>query len=242
MAPLSPRTAARIATQLASFFGFLLDEGLIAADPTRRLERPRAPRAAPGEVLTVAEVRRLLAALPTTSPAGLRDRAVFEVLYATGVRRSELCDLDLADLDHPERELTVRHGKGDKGRVVPLTRSAYAAVENYLERGRPALASKHPDSGCALFLTGRGRRLHGIKLLYLLRDAAGRAGLAKRLTPHTLRRTCATHLLRGNVSLRHIQVLLGHESLDTTALYLKLDRAELRRELHLRHPRERLDA
>ncbi|MBX3467758.1 MAG: tyrosine-type recombinase/integrase [Planctomycetes bacterium] len=240
--PLSAASASRIGSAWRGFFGFLAAEGRVALDPTVRLEQPRAPRRAPGDALTVKEVERLLGAFAATTPASLRDRAILEVLYATGLRNAELCALDLADVDHAEREVTVRAGKGEKGRIVPITRSAHARLRDYLDDARAALASSHPDSGGALFLTARGRRVHGVHLLRLLREAARRAGMKKNVTPHTLRRTFATALLRNGVNVRVIQVLLGHESLTTTAAYLKLDRSDLRRELLLRHPRERLEA
>jgi integrase/recombinase XerD len=236
------RTVHRVTTTLATFFGFLTAESLIERDPTLRLERPRLPKAAPGETLSVTEARRLLGAPDRTTPDGLRDRALLEVLYAAGLRRGEVLALDLGDLDHQQREVWVRHGKGDKGRVLPLTRAAWDEVMGYVERGRPALVGEHPDGARALFLTRRGGRLGEITLLKLLRRHAQAAGLKKRVTPHTLRRTFATHLLQNGVNLRHIQVLLGHEKLSTTAVYLRVDTKELRREILLKHPRERIDA
>lgn len=240
--PSTAGNVARIATVHSNFFKFLLDEEKIAQDPTRRLERPRAnARKLTGDVLTVEEVKKLLAVPATTTPSGLRDRALFELLYATALRRCEALDLDLGDVDLKQREVTVREGKGGKGRVVPITRSAARAIQDYVERGRTALMTKHSDSITALFLSVRGRRLSKPAVLKLLRRTRVQAEITKNVTPHTLRRTAATHLLKAGVSLRHIQVLLGHSSLDTTAIYLRLDTAELRKEMLLKHPRERLD-
>lgn len=240
--PLSAGTAARITTQLGSFFSFLEREGLIRNDPTRRLERPRAPQRAPGNVLTKKEVTALLAAPSPTTPLGLRDRALVETLYATGLRRNEVLDLDLADLDQAERLVTVERGKGGKGRVVPLTRSAFHRVIEYLERGRPSLAdTAKPDALNAVFLSERGARLSEGAILKTIRRLAQHAGIKKRISPHTLRRTFATDLLKGGASLRHIQLLLGHAKLSTTAIYLNVDPSELRREILLKHPRERMD-
>ena len=239
--PSSVRTVHRITTTLGGLFAFLAAEGLVARDPSLRLERPRLPRSLPGDVLTTGEVRRLLQVPDTSTPEGLRDRALLEVFYGAGLRRAEALGLDLADLDHHERELRVR-GKGNKERLVPLTRSAWLEVVAYLERGRPALCSRHPDSGRAVFLSSHGRRCCELTPMRLLRRSALAAGLARRVTPHTLRRTYATELLKAGVSLRHIQLLLGHEKLSTTALYLRLDTRDLRRELLLKHPRERIDA
>ena len=239
--PSSVRTVHRITTTLGGLFAFLTAEGLVARDPSLRLERPRLPRSLPGDVLTTREVRRLLRVPDTSTPEGLRDRALLEVFYGAGLRRAEVLGLDLADLDHRERELRVR-GKGNKERLVPLTRSAWLELVAYLERGRPALCSRHPDSGRAVFLSSHGRRCCELTPMRLLRRCALAAGLDRRVTPHTLRRTYATELLKAGVSLRHIQLLLGHEKLSTTALYLRLDTRDLRRELLLKHPRERIDA
>jgi integrase/recombinase XerD len=239
--PNAVRTVHRITTTLATLFGYLTAERLIERDPTLLLERPRLPSSKVGEVLTVDEMQRLLGAPERTTPKGLRDRALLEVLYGAGLRRAEALGLDLGDLDHAQRELRVR-GKGSKERIVPLTRSAWGEVLTYLQRGRPALATTHPDSVGAVFLSPRGRRLIDQSILKLLRRYRVVAGLSKNVTPHTLRRTFATHLLKEGVHLRHIQALLGHEKLTTTALYLRLDMRELREELHCKHPRERIDA
>jgi integrase/recombinase XerD len=189
-------------------------------------------------VLTVKEVRRFLASPDVTTPLGLRDRAMLEVLYATGVRRNELLGLDLSDLNHAEREITVL-GKGSKVRVLPLTRSAFNELLGYLERGRASFTKSHSDA--AMFLSRRGHRLSEPAIKAVVRQYARAAGITRRVTPHTIRRSFATHLLQGGASLRAIQLLLGHSSLNTTAIYLRLDTRELRQEVLLKHPRERID-
>jgi len=240
--PSSPANVARIATVHANFFGFLFDEEKIEANPTRRLERPRAKTGKlVGDVLTVEEMKKFLSVPSKTTPSGLRDRAYFELLYSTALRRCEALNLDLGDLDLKQREVTVREGKGGKGRVIPITRSAARAIQNYVERGRTPLMTAHSDSITAVFLSVRGRRLAAISVLKIMRQARVEAGIIKNITPHTLRRTAATHLLKAGVNLRVIQVLLGHSSLESTAHYLRLDTAELRREMLLKHPRERID-
>jgi len=238
--PMGAGTVFRFTITLASFFGFLFDEGLIEEDPTRRLERPKVPRKPPGDVLTVEEIKRFLCAPDRSNAEGLRDSAIAEILYATGVRRAELLALDLGDLDHDERSLTVREGKGGKGRVVPITRSAYARLEDYLERGRATLSKPNEDSGGAIFLSGWGRRMCVSTLVHALKKLCKKAQIKKRLSPHTFRRTFATHLMDAGVNLRIIQVLLGHESLNSTARYLKLNTKELRRVVLLHHPREKI--
>lgn len=239
--PLGAATVARAATTYKRFFAFLAAEGLLPDDPARRLERPRVPRYPPGEVLSVPEVKRLFAACGDDTQ-GLRDRAICEVLYATGLRLSEVVALDLGDLDRAERELLVRAGKGEKARLLPLTRSAFHRLEHYVAAARGELATSHADSAQAMFLSRLGRRLCKRALADVLLQRGRRAGIKKTVKPHMLRRTFATHLLKGGASVRHIQELLGHADLNTTALYLKLDTRELRRELHLRHPREGFEA
>lgn len=238
---LSASSVAKVSCVIRRFFAFLVDDEVLPTNPAARLELPRVPPRLVGDVLSVKEITRLLAAVDTSGPRGLRDRTMLEVLYATGVRRAELLALDVSDLDHDERDLVVRSGKGGKGRRIPLTRSAYAVVMSYLDEARGALQSAHPDSYCALFLSHRGRRLDEMSIARALREARAAAHLRKKITPHTLRRSFATHLLQGGASLRHIQVLLGHSDLSATARYLRLDARELRRELLLKHPRERID-
>jgi len=236
--PLSGRNVYRVACNLATFFRWLLDHNGIGKDPTARLERPKQNQPLQGNVLTVEETERLIGAAEGTHPVGLRNRAMVELLYATGLRRAELIALDLGDFNRRERLLHVRHGKGDKARQVPLTRAACLRLETYLKDGRPLLRAGPGEE--AIFVTRLGLRVKEPVPMKLLHRLATQAGIGKRVTPHTLRRTFATHLLQNNVSLRHIQTLLGHEKLSTTARYLSLNPEELRREILSHHPRERL--
>lgn len=238
--PMGAGTVGRVTTTLVSFFAFLVAEELIADDPARRLERPKTARPV-GDVLSLAEVKRLLAAPDPTTARGLRDRALLETLYGTGLRRAELLALDLCDVRHDAREVVVRHGKGDRGRVVPVGRATWHALTDYLERGRPSLVGRRAELEPAVFVSQRGQRLCAQRLKEIMDELAPRAGISRRLTPHSMRRTYATHLLEHGADLRQIQLLLGHASLDTTALYLRLSTAKLRRDLLLRHPRERFE-
>ena len=251
--PYSAATAGRASAAWRGFFGFLAREGKLPTNPAERLKAPKQSQPVPEDVLSKEEVQALLAAPSTKTAAGVRDRALIEVLYATGVRCGELRDLDLEDLDHSERLLTVRAGKGDKGRVIPLARSAYYSVVAYLEESRGRLLSSNyvlvgqaaaraqgwrTCDPRALFVTTRGNRLCEVPILRLLRKHAAKAGINKKVKPHGMRRTFATHLLKGGADLRSIQLLLGHVSLDTTARYLRVDNDELRTLLLLKHPRE----
>jgi integrase/recombinase XerD len=240
--PNGAGTVARVAAVLAGLFTFLFDEGAITENPARRLERPRVPDKLPGDVLDDKEVERLLGAPDRTKPLGLRDRALVEILYATGLRADEALSLNLADLSRADREVVVKKGKGEKARIVPLTRSAWVEVQAYIERGRPTLASTHPDSGTAIFLNYKGERLKASGIRTIFQALRKGAKIKKHMTPHTLRRTFATALLKAGVDLRTIQVLLGHKNLNTTAKYLRLDTRDLRRDVLLHHPRERIDA
>jgi integrase/recombinase XerD len=239
--PLSTSSVSHASSCLRRFFAYLDDERLIPEDPARRLERPRTPIRHVGDVLTVPEVTRLLAAADPGSLRGLRDRTIVELLYSTGLRRGELLNLDLQDVDHEQREVRVRCGKGGKARILPLTRAAWAFLERYLAEARPLLVRDHPDSSAALFLSVRGRRHDEMALVHLLRRLAKAARISKRVTGHTMRRSFATHLLQSGASLRHIQLLLGHSDLTTTSLYLRLDTQDIRREVLLKHPRERMN-
>lgn len=236
--PMTAGSVAKVTAVLSSFFGWLFREGLVAVDPTWRLERPKIDRPV-GDVLSKQEVQRLLAQPVETSALGLRDRALLEVLYGSGLRRKELLGLDLADVRVDERELVVRLGKGGKGRVLPVGRTPWQFLTAYLERGRPSLVKQRPVP--AVFMTAQGGRLKETRLRKLLDHYAKAAGISRRLTPHTIRRTFATHLIQAGVSVRHVQVLLGHESLETTARYLRLSGAEIRKEILLKHPRERFE-
>lgn len=239
--PLSPGAVARVTSTIRAFFAFLTDEGRLPTSPAHRLERPQVPDAGPGDVLSMPEFVRLLRAAPDTA-RGLRDRTICEVLLGTGVRRAELCALDLADVDPQERLLRVRRGKGGKGRLLPLGPACYQALQRYLEDARPELVTPHADGARALFLTSRGRRLHAVAVVRLLQALRRAARLRKRLTGHTFRRTYATGLLGNGANLRVLQLALGHASPASLGPYLRLDVSELRRQVVSRHPRERIDA
>jgi integrase/recombinase XerD len=234
-AELAPRSRARLISTLRGFFGFLVAEGDIAADPTATLLSPRAGRKLP-HVLSVVQTERLLAAIPAAGARGLRDRAIVELLYGCGLRVSELCGLDLADLEWSEQTLRVR-GKGDKQRLLPVGEPALRAAKAYVGSGRPALLGGR--SSAALFVNGRGGRLSRVAVWNLVKKCALGAGLSGEISPHTLRHCYATHLLEGGADLRVVQELLGHADIGTTEIYTHVDRAFLLETYRSAHPRAR---
>jgi integrase/recombinase XerD len=234
---LAAETQAGQITALKSFFRFLYRGGWVIHDPAAAVERPRRDQRLPRVVLTELEAERILAAPPHTTPTGLRDRAILETLYATGVRVSELIALKADQVDTDERVLRVVLGKGRRDRHLPLTRTAAQAIERYLFKARPPLAgrSTHPH----LFLGGYGRVLTRGTANVIVTRWARRARVKKHVTCHTFRHTMATHLLRRGADIRHIQALLGHRCLTTTERYTRVEVADLRRVLERAHPRGR---
>lgn len=230
---LSPRSAARTISALRTFHRFLAGQGYVQSDPTALLRTPRVPRSLPN-VLSGDEVEQLLQAPDVSSPRGLRDKAMLELLYATGLRVSELLSLPLTALD-PTVGFVRCMGKGAKERVVPVGSSALGWLKEYLTRGRPPLTAGKDTA--FLFLGRSGRRLTRQAFWKSVRSYAGRAGISKRITPHTLRHSFATHLLEHGADLRSVQLMLGHADISTTQIYTHVGRARLR-EIHERfHPR-----
>ncbi|RBO72582.1 tyrosine recombinase, partial [Microbacterium sp. H6] len=214
---------------------FLAREGIEADDPSGRLRPPKAPRRLP-KALTIEQVERLLAAPSPEDPLGIRDRALLELLYATGARVSEAIDLDVDDLAHGD-VLRLR-GKGAKERIVPVGSYARAAVDAYLTRVRPGLAAKGRASA-RLFLGARGAPLSRQSAWLVIRAAAERAEITVDVSPHTLRHSFATHLLQGGADVRVVQELLGHSSVATTQIYTHVSVDALRDIYATSHPRAR---
>lgn len=230
---LAPASVRRARSSARTYFGFLLAEGVLDADPTEHLQAPKVDRKLP-DYLTVDETKRLLEAPDPDHDHYWRDRAMLEVLYATGMRVSELTGLTLSLLDLDEGFATV-FGKGAKERLVPIGAPALRALRRYLRELRPRL-----DRGSGkgiVFLTARGRPIRRESVWRVVRNAARRAGLQRDVSPHTLRHTFATHLVEGGADLAAVQELLGHVDISTTEIYTHLDRAYLR-DVHRRfHPR-----
>ncbi len=230
---LSPGTIWRRLVSVRMFYRFLLSEGHVETDPSEALQTPRLWKRIP-EVLNVEDVERLLEAPGRDSPLGLRDRAALEMLYATGARASELCGLDVADVNS-EYGFVRCYGKRMKERLVPVGSRALEAVGEYLARGRPALLRGKDEP--ALFLTRTGRRLSRNALWQRVRMHARAAGVSAGVHPHTLRHSFATHLLSGGADLRSVQVMLGHADISTTEIYTHVDHSRLKSIHEKYHPR-----
>ena len=233
--PYRATTVSRMLSAVRTFHRFSVREGLTGDDPTAGVVRPRLPRALP-HPLTVQEVAAIVEAPRTEEPAGLRDRAILELLYGAGLRVSELTGLDVDDLDLDEGAVRVL-GKGSKEREVPIGRMARDAIDAYLTRARPMLASAR--SRAALFLNARGGRLTRQSCARLLDTHARAAGIRRRVTPHDLRHSFATHLLEGGADVRVVQELLGHASVATTQIYTLVTNEHLRTAYYTAHPRAR---
>ncbi len=230
---LSARSAARALSVIRGFYRFLLAQGYLKENPLEGLASPKAGRRLPG-TLTKEEVDRLLSVPDDRTARGLRDKAMLEVLYATGLRVTELVSLELHQL-HLDGGYLVAFGKGGKERVVPLTQPACAWLRRYLGEGRRGLAPGRPSP--RLFLTNRGGGMSRVNFWKILRRYARQAGISKEVHPHDLRHSFATHLLEGGADLRSVQILLGHADITTTQIYTHVKRESLKRIYDRYHPR-----
>lgn len=230
---LSSRTIARHLSALRSFFRYLLAEEKIPLDPTGHLSSPKQWANLP-KFLNREQVERLIAAPDGAKPSGLRDRAMLELLYATGIRVTELIQLRMASLDAASGLIRVT-GKGNKQRIVPVNRAAIERIQEYVAKGRAALLKS--QSSPYLFVTSRGGAMTRQAFWNSVKVNGKRVGIFHHLSPHVLRHTFATHLLEGGADLRSVQAMLGHEDLSTTEIYTHLVRSQLRNAIDLHHPR-----
>ena len=230
---LAPSSIRREISALRTYFRFLIEEGHVASDPSARLELPKSWRRLPA-VLTVQEIDALLGAPSPDEPLGWRDRALLEVAYGTGIRVSELVGLETPDIWFDEALIRVL-GKGGKERLVPIGRRALGAAALYGREIRTGL--DRGKSRGRFFLNRYGRPLSRVGAWGIIKRSAARAGLVKRVTPHTLRHSFATHLLEGGADLRAVQEMLGHADLSTTQIYTHVDREYLRSVHKSHHPR-----
>ena len=230
----SDTTRARKVASSKSLFGFLLDEGIVSRDPTENISSPRIGRSLP-DTLSAEEIESLLSSTAENNTTdSVRDHAMFELLYASGLRVTELVSLNLGDIDLEQGSVRCL-GKGGKERVIPVHQSAISVLRRYIAESRPSLIKKSSEQ--SLFLNRRGQRLSRQGFWLILKASAKRAGIAKKITPHTLRHSFATHLLQGGAPLRHVQELLGHSSITTTQVYTHLTSEHVRTEYDKSHPR-----
>ena len=234
---MDSRSVARFLVSIRGLYKFSLMEGAVNTDPTENLESPKIRNSLP-TYLRVEEINKLLEAPNLATPIGLRDRAMLEILYSTGLRVSELLNLRMSDIDM--RMGYVRCiGKGDKERLVPIGRKAIEAVEQYLAHARPKFArpSSPAPHNHVLLLTRNGKRLSRVSIWKILHDYGTVLGLRGRLTPHKLRHSFATHLLEGGADLRSVQLMLGHADISTTQIYTHVVEERLKEIYKAHHPR-----
>ena len=231
---VNARSQARIISSLRSFYGFLKLDGYIPNDPTSLLRSPKIGMRLP-DVLTLQEIDDIINAIDLATNEGQRNRAIIELLYSCGLRVSELCSLRMSDLYLKEQFIRVT-GKGDKQRLVPISSRAIAELEAYFsDRNSIPIKRGYEDF---VFISKRLKKpLSRITVFHHIKELVARVGIKKTVSPHTFRHSFATHLLEGGANLRVIQVMLGHESISTTEIYTHIDRARLREEIILHHPR-----
>jgi len=230
---ISSRSNARRISSLRTFFRFLLGEKLISEDPTGIIDLPKPGRPLP-KVLSVAEVSRLLDTPQASAPLDLRNQAMLHLLYASGLRVSELVNLPLAALNLTAGTVRV-FGKGSKERLVPFGEAARINLEKYLQQGRQLILKKRRSE--SLFVTGRGRSMTRLRFWQIVQQTVFASGIRKKISPHTLRHSFATHLLENGADLRSVQMMLGHSDISTTQIYTHVDSSRLK-SIHRRfHPR-----
>src|ERR1700722_8095801 len=232
-AGMASRSIARHITTLRNLYAHLMEKGVLDADPTAHLTAPRQWQSLP-KYLNKKQIDDLLAACDGSKPQGLRDRAMLEFLYATGLRVSELCHVRISELEMSMGVVRVV-GKGNKHRIVPVGKSALASVERYLADGRPRLLKGRASP--YLFVTNRGGAMTRQAFWKLLAGYGKKARIFHNLTPHVLRHTFATHLLEGGADLRSVQTMLGHTDISTTQIYTHVMRSRLRKTVDEHHPR-----
>jgi len=235
VAGASGRTVARRLSATRNLMKWLLDQGIIGKDPSADLDRPRVRPGLP-RFLTPEQVEMLLAAPDRGNPLGLRDAAALELLYASGLRVSELLGLKVSDLQLSSGFLTA-FGKGSKERLVPVGEMAVNRVAEYLRAVRPALAARRTRPASNLFLGTRGEPLTRQSFWRIIRRYGARAGIRGKVSPHVLRHSFATHLLEGGADLRSVQAMLGHADISTTQIYTHVQQERLRKVYHRHHPR-----
>lgn len=230
------RTQSKKITGVRNFFSFLDHEDYVLNDPSREIDLPKIPKELPLNVPTEDEMTKLIGKINIDSLLGLRNRAILELLYSTGIRSGELAALKLSSIDKDRGFLRIIKGKGSKDRVVPIGDLALKYIDLYLTHERPRLLKRRDYPH--LFITRRGKPVHQEDVPEIVQRCARDTGIKRRITAHMIRHACATHMLRRSAPIRYIQELLGHGSLATTQLYTKVEIKDLKKIHHKTHPRE----
>lgn len=234
---LGARSQARLLSALKTFYKYMLIEDMVQDDPTALLEGPRLSRNIP-EVLSFEEMQSILEVIDLSHPQGTRNRAMLEVLYACGLRVSEMTDLRLSDY-YPDVGFVKVIGKGNKERIIPIGEEAVKHIGLYIEGVRRRMRHIDKESNDIMFLNRRGRKLTRVMVFLIVKEMAEKAGIKKNVSPHTFRHSFATHLIEGGADLKAVQDMLGHESILTTEIYTHLDTDFLRETILSYHPRNR---
>jgi len=235
---LSAASQARILAGIKAFYKFLLFQDLITEDPSELLEGPRLDRKLP-DVLSFHEIAQILEAIDMNTPEGLRNRAILETLYSTGLRVTELTEMKLSNIIRDVGFIRIL-GKGNKERIIPIGKDALLYIQKYQQEVRQYLDIKDGHENF-VFLNRRGKKLSRVMIFYIIKDAVAQAGLEKNVSPHTFRHSFASHLVEGGANLRAVQDMLGHVSITTTEIYTHLDREYLQQIIKEYHPRSRRD-
>lgn len=238
--PLAKATQQVRLTGVKQFARFLYRENYLLMDIADGFQTPRAADSLPRAVVSEKEAVALVTAPDVTTPLGLRDRAILEIFYGTGIRNSELRLLTLDQVDLDQGLLRIDHGKGNKGRMVPLGEEAEAWLEEYLDKARASFLRRQ-DQNLVFMGTQTGERMPRSWLALMVRRYAAKMGISKTVTPHVLRHSCATHMLRHGANVRHLQTLLGHASTDTTQRYTRVELSDLAEVVRRCHPREQVE-
>lgn len=231
---MAPRSQARLISSIKSFYLYLMEEEYLQADPSQLLEAPKLGMKLP-DVLSVPEMEQLLNAIPLGEASGQRNRAILEVLYGCGLRVSELVELRLSYINQKEGFVRVL-GKGNKERLVPINKTALKYLNLYVEQIRAFVPVQRGQEDY-VFLNQRGKKLSRVYVFTMIKTEVDRAGIRKKVSPHTFRHSFATHLVQNGADLRVVQEMLGHASITTTEIYTHLDRDDLRRTVENFHPR-----
>jgi integrase/recombinase XerD len=231
---LSAKSQSRLISGIRAFFGYLILEDVIRINPTQLIESPKLEKRLP-DTLSVSDIERLISHIDLSSPEGIRNKAILETLYGCGLRVSELINLRISNLFFKDEFVKIT-GKGDKERLVPIGSNAKSCIRTYFDHVRNHIDIKKGNSDF-VFLNKHGSKLTRVMIFLIIKDLVRKTGLRKRISPHTLRHSFATHMIEGGADLRAVQEMLGHESITTTEIYTHLDRNYLRNAILKFHPR-----